>query len=214
MSSMIRNATGSAPKGYQTGQLNNFSPEQMQLFQSMFSHVNPGSQLSKLASGDQSQFEAMEAPALRQFGALQGNIASRFSAGGGGPGASSSRRSSGFQNTMSSAASDFAQDLASKRMSFQQQAIRDLMGMGNDLLNQRPYENFLIPEEEEEPMWSKIAGIGLPMAGGVVGGIYGGPMGATAGASLGNSLASGLRGRQAPKTDWQGISSLPRKWGS
>src|SRR5580698_10554595 len=88
------------PKGYQKGQLSQFTPEQMQLFQSMFGQVAPGSYLSKLASGDQSQFDQLEAPAMRQFGELQGNIASRFSAGFGGPGASSARHRSGFQNTM------------------------------------------------------------------------------------------------------------------
>ena len=71
--------------------MQNFSPEQMQMFQQMFGRLGPDSFMGKLASGDQSQFEQMEAPAMRQFAGLQGNIASRFSGQGTG-----ARRSSGF----------------------------------------------------------------------------------------------------------------------
>jgi len=126
------------PKGYSMGRIQNFTPQQMQLFQQLFSNVSPDSFTSRLAGGDQSAFEQMEAPALRQFGALQGNIASRFSGMGSG-----ARRSSGFQNTQTQGASDFAQDLASRRQGLQRQALLDLMGLSEGLLNQRPYEQFL-----------------------------------------------------------------------
>ena len=112
------------PSGYKKGQLQQFTPEQMELFKSLFSQLGPDSYLSKLAGGDQSMFEEMEAPALRQFSELQGGLASRFSGMGMG-----GRKSSGFQNTTNQAASNFAQDLASRRQSLQQQAIKDLMGM-------------------------------------------------------------------------------------
>lgn len=145
-----RGATGGMagnkiPKGYQLGQIQQFTPEQMQLFQSLFSQLGPDSFLSKLAGGDQETFNQLEAPALRQFSGLQGNIASRFSGGAGGQGQEqiSSRRSSGFQNTMNQASSDFAQGLQSQRVGLQQQALKDLFGMSNDLLNQRPYDRFL-----------------------------------------------------------------------
>lgn len=131
------------PGGYRSGQLSQFTPEQQQLFQSLFGHLGSNSFLSRLASGDQSQFEQLEAPAMRQFGALQGNIASRFSGMGTG-----ARRSSGFQNTMNSASQDFASQLQSQRMGLQRQALQDLFGMSNTLLNQRPYEQFLV----EKPM--------------------------------------------------------------
>ena len=52
----------------------------------------------------------MEAPALKQFSGLQGNLASRFSGMGSG-----ARRSSGFQNTSNQAASDFAQQLQANK---------------------------------------------------------------------------------------------------
>jgi len=127
------------PKGYRQGQLQQFSPEQMELFQRLFGQVGPESQLSRLAGGDQSQFEQLEAPALKQFGELQGNLASRFSGFGAG-----ARRSSGFQNTMNQAASDFAQQLQAQRLGLQRQALQDLMGMSSQLLAQRPYEQFLV----------------------------------------------------------------------
>lgn len=153
------------PKGYQKGQMQQFTPEQMQLFQSMFGHLGPDSFLSKLAGGDQSQFEQLEAPALKQFGALQGNIASRFSGMGTG-----ARRSSGFQNTMNQATTDFAQQLQSQRMGLQQQAIRDLQGLSGSLLQQKPYEQFLT--KQEKPAWQQFmeaigggAGKGLGMFG-------------------------------------------------
>lgn len=134
------------PKGYKSSQLAQFTPEQMQLFQELFSNVSPGSYLSRLAGGDRSFFEEMEAPALRQFSELQGNIASRFSQGGGGPNALSSRRSSGFQNELSSQASNFAQQLQAQRQQLQKQAIFDLMGLSRDLLGERPYDTKLVPK--------------------------------------------------------------------
>lgn len=129
------------PSGYKSGRLQNFTPEQMELFKSLFGHLGEGSYLSRLAGGDESLFEEMEAPALRQFSGLQGNLASRFSGMGMG-----ARKSSGFQNTSNQAASDFAQDLQSKRQGLQRQALQDLMGMSGSLLGQRPYEQFLTPK--------------------------------------------------------------------
>jgi hypothetical protein len=139
------------PKGYEKGQLQQFSPEQMQLFQQMFSHVNPQSFLSKLAGGDQSMFEQMEAPAMRQFQGLQGDIASRFSGAGMG-----ARHGSGFQNGMNQATSDFSQNLQSQRMNLQMQALMELMGMSNTLLGQRPTEKFLT--KKPPTFWEQIAG--------------------------------------------------------
>lgn len=128
------------PSGYKMGQVQNFTPEMMQLFQSLFSHLGGGSYLSRLASGDQSLFAEMEAPAMRQFGELQGNLASRFSGAGG---AMSARRGSGFSNAMNQATSDFASQLQAQRQGLQRQAIMDLMNLSGSLLQQRPYESFL-----------------------------------------------------------------------
>ena len=66
-----------APNGFQRFQ--QFTPEQMQLFQQLFGNVGPDSFTSRLAGGDQSAFEDIERPALQQFAGLQGQTASRFS---------------------------------------------------------------------------------------------------------------------------------------
>jgi hypothetical protein len=158
---------GNKLAGYNVNQLQNFTPEQMQLFQQMFSHVGPQSYTGRLAGGDESLFQEMEAPAMRQFGALQGNLASRFSGMGMG-----ARRGSGFQNTMNQASSDFAQDLQSRRQELQRQAIQDLMGMGSSLLGQRSFENVLTPKKK--PFWQEILGSlagGAGEAGGSAGGL-------------------------------------------
>ncbi len=170
------------PAGYKAGQLQQFTPEQMQLFQQLFSNVGPGSYLSRLAGGDQGMFDEMEAPALRQFNEIQGGIASRFSGMGMG-----ARKSSGFQNTINQKASDFAQDLQSRRQGLQQQAIKDLMGLSNNLLDQRPYNNFLIEKQNQPSKWGTLIGAGV---GGTAGFFAGGPMGAMTGASLGGKIGS------------------------
>jgi hypothetical protein len=156
------------PSGMKKATLNNFTPEQMELFQSLFQNVSPDSFLGKLAGGDQSMFEEMEAPAMRQFNQLQGEMGSRFSGMGMG-----ARRGSGFQNAGSQATSDFAQDLQSKRLGLRNQAIKDLMGMSGELLNQKPQENALV--SKAKPWWQEAA---TAFAGG-------------AGQGLGRSATSG-----------------------
>ncbi len=167
------------PSGYNVGRIQNYSPEQMSLFRSLFSHVSPDSYLGRLAGGDQSSFEQMEAPALKQFSALQGNLASRFS-GMGGLGA---RRSSGFQNTANQAASDFAENLQSRRMDLQRQALQDLMGMSGQLLNSKPYEQFLTPKQ---PSFLQSLMGGLGSLGGTALGALGGGIGSGAGLGMAN----------------------------
>jgi hypothetical protein len=159
-------ATGNKiPKGYEQGSLQQFTPEQMQLFRSLFAHLSPGGQLSKLAGGDEATFNQMEAPAMRQFAGLQGNLASRFS----GMGSFGARNSSGFQNTANQASSDFAQDLQSRRTDLQRQALKDLMGMSNELLGQRPQENFLVkkPPSFLQQLLGGLGNIGGQIGGGV-----------------------------------------------
>ena len=169
------------PKGYAASQLQQFSPEQMQLFQNLFSQVGPQSFTSRLAGGDQSQFEQLEAPALRQLQAFQGSTASRFSGQGTG-----ARRSSGFQNEMNQTSSDFASELSSRRMGLQRQAIQDLLSMSGDLLGQRPQDRFLTKLNQGSSLGGPIgAGVGA------VGGFFaGGPAGALAGGKLGYDVGS------------------------
>lgn len=165
MTAMIgRGATGSSiggvtggtivPKGFRRAQLQQFTPEQTQLFKQLFSNVGQGSFLSKLAGGDQSQFEQIEAPALQQFNQILGGLGSRFS-GAGGLGA---RHSSGFQQATTQASSDFAKQLQAQRLGLQRQAIQDLFGLSESLLGQRPYEQFLAPKQRSFLQELGIAG--------------------------------------------------------
>lgn len=132
------------PEGYELGQIQQFTPKQMGLLNQSIKDVGPDSYLSKLAGGDQDTFNQMEAPAMRQFQGTLGGIASRFSGQGMG-----SRKSSGFQNTTTSAASNFAQDLQAQRQSLQRQAVMDLQGIRSNLMGQRPYERTISEKPAE-----------------------------------------------------------------
>lgn len=199
------------PAGYKQFQLQQFTPEMMELFQSLFSNVSPDSYLGKLAGGDQSAFEEAEAPALRQFSALQGNIASRFSGMGTG-----GRHSSGFQNSMNQASSEFAQDLQAKRMETRMKAIQDLMGFSNQLLGQKPYETGLVQKEQKPNMWGQFAqGVGGAIPGVVAGFMTGGPPGAVAGGVQGfaggasNAIQRQNQPAAAPYVPGQGNYNFP-----
>lgn len=149
--------------GYNQLTMPSLSPEQMQLFQQLMGGASGGigsglSHLSNLASGDQSYFDQLEAPVLRQFGQLQGNIASRFSGMGSG-----ARRSSGFQNTTNAAAQELAESLSSRRLQYQQDAIRQLLGLGSELLGTRQFENALIPRKKS--FWQELLGGAAPGIG-------------------------------------------------
>lgn len=138
------------PKGYSAGTIQQYTPEQMQILEGMYPHAMPGSYLQRLAGGDQSMFAEMEAPAMKQFGEMQGQLASRFSGMGMG-----GRKGSGFANTMTQATSDFAQQLQSQRQGLQRQAIQDLMGLSGQLMGQRPYERSLT--EKPKSVWESMA---------------------------------------------------------
>ncbi len=186
MNSMPRGAFSSQdkiPSGYKDFAMQQYTPQQMQLHGQQFAHTAPDSFTSRLALGDQSQFDEMEAPALRQFNELQGNIASRFSSGGLG-----ARKSSGFQNTMTAASQDFAGQLQSQRQQLRRQAIMDLMGMSNQLLSQRPVERGLVQKPEKQSSgWGGLLGSGV----GALGGFFaGGPAGALTGGKLGYDVGS------------------------
>lgn len=183
-----RRRTGDVvPKGYRKGQIQQYTPEQLDLFEQMFGNVGPDSYQSRLAGGDEDIYNEIEAPALRQFNELQGGLASRFSRGGG-QGSLSGRRSSGFQNTSTAAASNFAQQLQAQRHGLRQQAIQDLMEMSGQLLDKRPYQQTLNPKNQKQSSgFGGLIGAGL---GGVGGFLAGGPAGALTGANLGYNVGS------------------------
>ncbi len=128
----------------------------MDLFSKMMSGSSSGIQgglqnLSGLANGDESQFSKLEAPSLRQFSGLQGNLSSRFSGMGSG-----ARRSSGFQNTANAAGVDLAERLQGNRMNLQQSAIEQLLGLGTKLLGTTLHENAFIPKQKG--FWKELLG--------------------------------------------------------
>lgn len=139
------------PHGFQKYAINNYDPQQEQLFGEGFEHLDRNSYTSRLARGDDSAFAELEEPSLRQFGQLQGGIASRFSGMGMG-----GRNSSGFQNSMNTAAQDFASQLKSQRSDMRRNAILDLMGMSDRLLNQRPQEKGYAEKPHKES-WADSA---------------------------------------------------------
>jgi len=159
------------PSGYRKFSVSQFTPEQTDLFSQLFGYLGPNSQTAKMAQGDQSMFDQIEAPALRQFNELQGNLESRFSSMGMG-----ARNSSGFQNASNAAAQDFASQLQSNRQGLQRQALMDLMGMSESLMNQRPYEQGLAQKSQKPP--SFLQGLGMNFAN-------------SAASSLGESLGKG-----------------------
>lgn len=175
------------PHGYQKASLQLMDPNQIKLFEQMFSHVGPESYLSRLAGGDQGMFEEMEAPAHRMFQQEMGGLASRFSGAGMG-----ARRGSGFQNASTQATQDFSMNLASRRQELQRQAIMDLMGLSNQLLGQRPFEQFYQKKNRENP-WGEIAGkFGGAIPGAIASWATGGnPMSGVTGALQGFSQVMG-----------------------
>lgn len=141
------------PKGYNKGQLSQYTPEQNQLLSQMFGHVDPDSYLSKLSRGDEGTFDELEEPQHRQFNEQISNMANRFSGAGTG-----GRHSSGFKNATTAASSNFAQDLASQRQGLMRQAMQDLTSISSTLLDKKPEEKFLVEKPQKQNVWGDIGG--------------------------------------------------------
>ena len=143
--------TGSAPpktkiSGYKQHNVQKFTPELMNLFNSMVGGVTPGAQagtdwLSKLAGGDQSAFEEMEKPAYNAFEKQLGSIGNRYSHLG-------ALDSNYFENATAGAGRELQENLASKRSDMRQKAIDTLLGQSNSLLGQNPYETFMTEKKK------------------------------------------------------------------
>lgn len=175
--------------GMKIRQTPNFDPQQMELYQQLFGNVGPGSYLGRLAGGDQSMFDEMEAPAWKQFEQLQGQTASRFSGAGMG-----ARHGSGFKNEMNQQGNDFLMGLQANRSQLRNQAIKDLMGMSNNLLQQSPYDTQLQERthhgRNKGGKKSGWMGAGGALLGGAAGFLTGGPAGAVSGAYQGYNMGS------------------------
>lgn len=150
-------ATGAVRELANTGynQVSLDRPEQRELFNQLYGGGLKGTQaglenLSNLAGGGSEEYwRQLEAPALRQFGELQGNIASRFSGAGMG-----GRRSSGFHNAMGGAATDLAERLQSNRLGLQNQATQSLLQMMQNLMGADLSDQFLIPKQKK--WWEEL----------------------------------------------------------
>jgi hypothetical protein len=170
------------PKGYSEAKTQKFTPEAIEMLQGLYGHLGPDSWINKMASGDQSAFDEMEAPAMKQFGDLMGGMASKFSGMGMG-----ARKSSGFSNSGTAAASDFAQNLASKRQEMRSNALKDLMGMSHNLMNEQPYETSLVEKQKKETPWWQT---GLTALAGAAGTAIGGPLGGAAAGWVSNAATN------------------------
>jgi hypothetical protein len=164
-------ANGLSGTGYKSIQTPTKDAGQMGWRNQIQQGIQPGTAsalqgLNGIASGDQSYFDQLEAPAKRQFGELQSGIASRFSGMGSG-----ARRSSGHANAQSGAATDFAERLQSQRIGMQQKAWEQLLGMGTHLFDQNLFETSLIPKKKSG--WESFFE-GLGNVGGTVTGLAGG----------------------------------------
>ena len=185
-------SAGKKAAGYNVASIDNFTPEQHELFKQQFQNVGPDSVTSRLARGDQSQFEELERPAWKDLQKSQGQLNTLYSSR-----SASGRNTSGYKNRQNQLSSDFADLLSSKRMGLQRQAISDLSNMSNQLLNQRPYENFLVEPNKKPSFFQQLLQGGLPIAGAAAGGYLGGIPGAQLGASVGSSVGSAFSGRNS-----------------
>jgi hypothetical protein len=152
------NNSGSMPEkqhisGYNQVSTPNFTPQQMQLLQKLIGSIGGGaekglSKLSQIASGEEGAFEELEAPAYAAFNKNLGTLGSRFSQYGAGD-------SSAFQNAVSGAGAEMAQNLQGQRTQMQMDAIQKLLGFSTDLLGQKPYETSLL-QKDKGTDWGEI----------------------------------------------------------
>jgi hypothetical protein len=155
--------------GYKAINLPTKTPGQMNLYNQLQSGVGGGgldqllAQLKGLAGGGNDEmWSQLEAPAMRQFQQLQGNIGARFSGLGSG-----AQRSSAFQNAQTAGASDLAERLQSQRLGLQQGAQDRLMQLVQSLLGQQLGENALIPKKKSgwETFLEGLGGVAGQAAG-------------------------------------------------
>lgn len=155
--------SNSRNSGYNSFQLPTKNPQQMMAMQqglsSLMPHLgNSFDRLGKLASGDDSAYSSLEAPAFRDLQAALGQTASRFSGMGTG-----ARRSSGFNLAASDTARQLAENLQSQRLGLQGGFMNQLMSLYSNLLGQDTFENTLVPKQK--PYWQEFATALAPSLG-------------------------------------------------
>jgi hypothetical protein len=138
------------PEGYSKASINKFDQPTMDLYERLHGYTGEDSYTARLAAGDEDIFNEIEAPQMRKFEALMGQMGSRFSGMGMG-----ARKGSGFNIEGTNAANEFQQDLASKRQELQRNAVKDLYEMSQMLMGNQPQEQQLI--EKPKKWWEEAA---------------------------------------------------------
>lgn len=185
--------------GYKTYSLPNLTQEQQGVIQQQLPQMGQGTRsgidyYNKLASGDQSMFQDIEAPAYEAFNKLLGQVGSRFSQYGG-------RDSSAFQNAIAGAGGELSQNLASQRNNLRQSAIDKLLGQQNQLLGIKAFETGLQPKNRKQGFdWGGMLQALAP----ILGGMMGGPPGAMAGSAAAGGM-SAYNNMNAPLTSGYGM---------
>jgi hypothetical protein len=173
--------------GRNVEQFQKYTPQQMKLHQQQFGLLDPNSYLYRMAQGDPQLMEEMERRNLRDFSGTMGNMASRFSGAG-----MSGRHSSGFKIAGGMEARQLQESLAAQRGQMQSQAIKDMIGLSNQILGQDPNEQFLV--EPKKQWWQHAVGGIAPLAGAAIGAKYGGLEGAKFGHDIGSGFGNAFAG--------------------
>src|SRR5690554_3697046 len=142
--------------GYDITQIQQFTPEQMRLFQKVIPQLGSGfakglQQLEGLAAGDEAGFAQTEAPYYAALDKGLGQTATRFSQLG-------AQDSSAFQMAQAGQAQDLAMQLGGQRQQIQQNAINTLMSHVMNMLGQRPTET--VVQEQKDPLMEIIKMLG------------------------------------------------------
>lgn len=122
-----------AGTGYELLETPAMGGDQRQIYDLLKSQFMQGapdlySQLRGQASGSPQAFAGLEGPLRQQFQEqILPQIGMQF-------GLTGTNKSSGFQNTLARAGQQFGSDLAAQRASLQQNAMQQLLGLGNTLL--------------------------------------------------------------------------------
>lgn len=175
----------SAPSGYNLIRTPKYSDTQMQRQEERLGQIGTSSGraadlLGKYASGDEGAYNALSAPALRQFREqILPSIANRADSAGAYGG-------SAMMNAQMGAGTYLAERLSAQRANLQMGSIKSLLDLEGQLLSNSPYAFDYQPQEKKRSIWESIRGPAVgAIGGGLTGWGMGGPMGAAAGSVLG-----------------------------
>lgn len=156
------------PKGFNMSQFSTRGGQSADIY-SQLAQAFP--ELLAQAKGAPGAFEAQEGQAKDFYNQkLAPGIAQRYAGSGIGS-------SSGLQNSLTAGARGLTNDLYSQRQELMQNSMRNVLSLG-DLLLQRPdVENYYSQKQKGPSGWNQAIGIGAPIVGATLGLIPGfGPM--------------------------------------